>query len=41
MQFPDDIEPCRSGYSRNLLGEPTGQEFEAYVRRRRSVRRRA
>ena len=40
MQFPDDLEPCRSGYSRNLLGEQYRNEFECYTRNRRKVRRR-
>lgn len=40
MRFPDDLEPCRSGYSRNLLGESHSCEFEAFTRRRRRVRRR-
>ena len=40
MQFPDSLEPCRSGYSRNLLGEPYQGEFDSFVRRRRQVRRR-
>lgn len=40
MLFPSDIELCRTGYSRNLKGEPPPQTFDAYIRQRRQVRRR-
>ena len=40
MQFPPDIDLCRSGYSRNLKGEQTPQTFDAWQRQRRKVRRR-
>ena len=40
MRFPEGLEPCRAGYSRNLLGEQRQVEFDSYTRRRRSVRHR-
>ena len=40
MQFPPNIDLCRSGYSRNLKGEQTPQTFDAWQRQRRKVRRR-
>jgi hypothetical protein len=39
-RFPTDIELCRVGYSRNLLGDPKRHDFECYIRCRRMSRRR-
>ena len=38
--FPADIEPCNSGYSRNLKGGQYSQDFDSNQRYRRKVRRR-